>query len=277
MEKICTVLWKPEGVSDDAFRDALLSEAPELARAGAKFLRIDVVDGHVAAGTKVRVGRMDPPKSACVHYWVHEADARGPIEARLARRASKLAAFLVVESEPIRNTTQVAPPGGRTPGFDLVTCIEPKDGLPYDEFIRLWHEEHRVVAEETQSTFGYVRNEIVRALTPGAPASYKRPIRDRGNTMNFKPLHDRLLLEPITAETKTKAGIIIPDTAQEKPMQGKVVAVGKGKRLEDGRLQPLGVKVGDKVIYGKWSGTEVKLDGKDHVILKEEDLFGILG
>jgi hypothetical protein len=169
MEKICTVLWKPDGVSDDAFRDALLSEAPELARAGAKFLRIDVVDSHVAAGAKVRVGRMDPPKSACVHYWVHEADARGPIEARLARRASKLAAFLVVESEPIRNTTQVAPLGQRTPGFDLVTCIEPKDGLPYDEFITLWHEEHRAVALETQSTFGYVRNEIVRALTPDAP------------------------------------------------------------------------------------------------------------
>ena len=79
----------------------------------------------------------------------------------------------------------------------------------------------------------------------------------------------------MTAETKTKAGIIIPDTAQEKPMQGEVVAVGKGKRLEDGRLQELGVKVGDKVIYGKWSGTEVKLDGVEHVILKEEDLFGI--
>ena len=95
--------------------------------------------------------------------------------------------------------------------------------------------------------------------------------------MKFKPLHDRLLLKPISAETKTKSGIIIPDTAQEKPQQGEVVAVGGGKRLEDGRLQPMGVKVGDKVIYGKWSGTEVKLDGVDHVILKEEDLFGILG
>jgi len=94
--------------------------------------------------------------------------------------------------------------------------------------------------------------------------------------MKFKPLHDRLLLKPILAETKTKAGIIIPDTAQEKPQQGQVVAVGGGKRLEDGRLQPMGVKVGDKVIYGKWSGTEVKLDGVDHVILKEEDLFGIV-
>ena len=95
--------------------------------------------------------------------------------------------------------------------------------------------------------------------------------------MKFKPLHDRLLLKPLSAETKTKAGIIIPDTAQEKPQQGKVVAVGAGKRLEDGRLIPMDVKVGDKVIYGKWSGTEVKLDGKDHVILKEEDLFGVLG
>ncbi len=95
--------------------------------------------------------------------------------------------------------------------------------------------------------------------------------------MKFKPLHDRLLLKPVTAETRTKGGLIIPDTAQEKPMQGKVVAVGKGRRLEDGRLQPLDVKIGDTVLYGKWSGTEVKLGGDDHVILKEEDLFGIVG
>ena len=95
--------------------------------------------------------------------------------------------------------------------------------------------------------------------------------------MKFKPLHDRLLVKPMTAETKTKAGIIIPDTAQEKPMQGEVVAVGKGRRLEDGRLQALDVKVGDKVIYGKWSGTEVKLGGSDLVILKEEALFGVVG
>lgn len=95
--------------------------------------------------------------------------------------------------------------------------------------------------------------------------------------MKFKPLHDRLLLKPVAAETRTKGGLIIPDTAQEKPMQGKVVAVGKGRRLEDGRLQALDVKVGDTVIYGKWSGTEVKIGGEDHVILKEEDLFGVVG
>jgi chaperonin GroES len=114
-------------------------------------------------------------------------------------------------------------------------------------------------------------------LTPSAAATYKQPVPDEENVMKFKPLHDRLLLKPMTAETKTKAGIIIPDTAQEKPMQGEVLAVGKGKRMEDGSLQQLDVKVGDKVLYGKWSGTEVKLDGVDHVILKEEDLFGILG
>ena len=95
--------------------------------------------------------------------------------------------------------------------------------------------------------------------------------------MKFKPLHDRLLLKPMTAETKTKGGLIIPDTAQEKPMQGEVVAIGKGKRLEDGRLQAIDVKIGDKVIYGRWSGTEVKIGGVDHVILKEEDLFGVVG
>ncbi|MBL8675631.1 MAG: co-chaperone GroES [Rhodospirillales bacterium] len=95
--------------------------------------------------------------------------------------------------------------------------------------------------------------------------------------MKFKPLHDRLLLEPVEAETKTKGGIIIPDTAQEKPMQGKVVSTGKGTRLEDGRLQPMDVKAGDVVLYGKWSGTEVKLGGKDYVILKESDIMGVVG
>lgn len=169
MEKICTVLWKPEGASDDAFRDALLAEAPELVRRGAQQLRIDAVDGHVAAGTRVRISKMERPKSALVGYWVHEADVRGAVEERLARLSSRLVSYLVVESEPILNTKHVAPRGSRTPGFNLVTCIEPKDGLPYAEFIERWHKEHRAVALETQSTFGYVRNEIVRALTPGAP------------------------------------------------------------------------------------------------------------
>jgi len=93
----------------------------------------------------------------------------------------------------------------------------------------------------------------------------------------FRPLGDRLLVEPIAAETKSKGGIIIPDTAGEKPTRGKVLATGPGARAEDGRLIALDVKVGDVVLYGKWSGTEVKLDGRDLVIMKESDVFGIEG
>ena len=95
--------------------------------------------------------------------------------------------------------------------------------------------------------------------------------------MKIRPLYDRIVVKRVEEKEQMQGGLYIPDSAKEKPQEGEVVAVGKGKRLEDGRLQPLGVKVGDKVIYGKWSGTEVKLDGKDHVILKEEDLFGVLG
>jgi chaperonin GroES len=93
----------------------------------------------------------------------------------------------------------------------------------------------------------------------------------------FRPLGDRILIEPVAAETKSKGGIIIPETAGEKPTRGKVLAVGPGARAEDGRLIKLDVKVGDTVLYGKWSGTEVKLDGKDRVILKESDVLGIEG
>jgi chaperonin GroES len=92
----------------------------------------------------------------------------------------------------------------------------------------------------------------------------------------FKPLHDRVLVKALESEEKTRGGIIIPDTAKEKPMQGKVVAVGPGARGEDGKLQPIGVKVGDKVLYGKWSGTEVKIDGDDLLIVKESDILGVV-
>ena len=94
--------------------------------------------------------------------------------------------------------------------------------------------------------------------------------------MNFKPLHDRIAVLPVPGEEKTTGGIIIPDTAKEKPMQGKVVAVGNGLRDKDGKLVPLEVKVGDIVMYGKWGGTEVKIDGKDIVIMKESDIMGIV-
>jgi chaperonin GroES len=93
----------------------------------------------------------------------------------------------------------------------------------------------------------------------------------------FRPLHDRVVVKRIDAEQKTAGGIIIPDTAQEKPQQGEVIAVGPGARDEAGKLVPLDVKAGDKVLFGKWSGTEVKIDGQDLLIMKESDILGIVG
>ena len=94
--------------------------------------------------------------------------------------------------------------------------------------------------------------------------------------MGFRPLHDRVLVRRVEAEEKTLGGIIIPDTAKEKPMEGEVVAVGPGARGEDGAVQPLDVKAGDRVLFGKWSGTEVKLDVEDLIIMKESDLMGVI-
>jgi len=92
----------------------------------------------------------------------------------------------------------------------------------------------------------------------------------------FRPLHDRVVVRRIDAEQKTKGGIIIPDTAQEKPSQGEIVAVGPGGRDEAGKLIPIDLKAGDKVLFGKWSGTEVKLDGEELLIMKESDIMGVL-
>ena len=94
--------------------------------------------------------------------------------------------------------------------------------------------------------------------------------------MNFRPLHDRVLVRRIEQEERTAGGVIIPDTAKEKPMEGEVIAVGPGARDEKGTLQPLDVKAGNRVLFGKWSGTEVKLDGEELMIMKESDIMGIL-
>ena len=94
--------------------------------------------------------------------------------------------------------------------------------------------------------------------------------------MKFRPLHDRVLVESLDSEEKTSGGIIIPDTAKEKPQEGKVIAVGPGLRSEDGKITPMDVKVGDHVLFGKWSGTEVKVDGKDYSIMKESDIMGVI-
>ncbi|MDI9848003.1 co-chaperone GroES [Rhodoblastus sp. 17X3] len=95
--------------------------------------------------------------------------------------------------------------------------------------------------------------------------------------MAFRPLHDRVVVKRLDSEEKTKGGIIIPDTAKEKPQEGEIVAVGPGARDEAGKLVPLDVKAGDRVLFGKWSGTEVKIDGQDLLIMKESDILGIVG
>ena len=94
--------------------------------------------------------------------------------------------------------------------------------------------------------------------------------------MKFRPLHDRVLVRRIEQNEKTAGGIIIPDTVKEKPMEGEILAVGSGSRNEDGKIVPLDVKAGDRVLFGKWSGTEVKIDGEDLIIMKESDLLGII-
>ena len=95
--------------------------------------------------------------------------------------------------------------------------------------------------------------------------------------MSFRPLHDRVVVKRVAEEEKTKGGIIIPDTAKEKPQEGEIVAVGSGARDESGKLVPLDVKAGDRILFGKWSGTEVKLNGEDLLIMKESDIMGIIG
>ena len=94
--------------------------------------------------------------------------------------------------------------------------------------------------------------------------------------MSFRPLHDRVLVKRVKEEEKTKGGIIIPDTVKEKPQEGKIIAVGSGVRGDDGKVTPLDVKVGDRVLFGKWSGTEVTLDGEELIIMKESDILGVV-
>ena len=94
--------------------------------------------------------------------------------------------------------------------------------------------------------------------------------------MKIRPLQDRLIVKRVAEEEKTKGGIIIPDTAKEKPLEGKVIAVGNGKVLEDGKVRPLDIRAGDRILFGKYAGTEVKIEGDDHLILREEDVLGVI-
>jgi chaperonin GroES len=101
--------------------------------------------------------------------------------------------------------------------------------------------------------------------------------KEESSNMKFRPLHDRVVVRRLEGEEKTKGGIIIPDTAKEKPQEGEIIAVGPGGRDESGKLIPVDVKTGDKVLFGKWSGTEVKIDGQELLIMKESDIMGVIG
>jgi len=169
MEKLAYVVWKPGAEADDRFKQRLLEEVAPRLRSRSSGLRISVVDDDVAAGAKLRLGKQNPPKAGLVSFWLEQSQERAEAEAILAAACERMAGYLVVESRPLVNRTQRAPAGARTPGFALVSCIEAKDGLSHEEFIRLWYELQRDTALETQSTFGYVRNEVIRALTPDAP------------------------------------------------------------------------------------------------------------
>ena len=119
---------------------------------------------------------------------------------------------------------------------------------------------------------------VAGTLHVGVPTLYRFNIEIRGKpAMGFRPLHDRVLVRRVDAEEKSKGGIIIPDTAKEKPQEGEVVAVGGGTRADDGKVTPLDVKAGDRILFGKWSGTEVVLEGEDLIIMKESDILGIVG
>jgi chaperonin GroES len=120
----------------------------------------------------------------------------------------------------------------------------------------------------------------VSANAPATPDGGRFNIRTEGKNMaksKFRPLHDRVVVRRVESEEKSKGGIIIPDTAKEKPQEGEIVAVGSGARDDNGKLVPLDVKAGDRVLFGKWSGTEVKLNGEELLIMKESDIMGIIG
>jgi chaperonin GroES len=126
-----------------------------------------------------------------------------------------------------------------------------------------------LVAEKGPSLYQY-------CIANVADARHQKPDKLERNAMRFRPLHDRVMIRRVDALGKTTGGIIIPDTAQEKPMEGEIVAVGPGARDEKGTVVPLEVKAGDRILFGKWSGSEIKLDGEDLLIMNESDIMGVI-
>lgn len=170
MEKLVYLLREPIETPGSAIRDLLFSTASAMESAGAHRISVNVDDEAVAEGKGVTIGKLKPPIRAMVSFWMENSDDRSAAESMLRDAAAEIAGYLVVESVPTVNTAQRAPTGKRTPGVSLVTCINQLATLPREDFWKLWYEDHKIVAQETQSTFGYVRNTVVRPLTEDAPA-----------------------------------------------------------------------------------------------------------
>jgi len=166
MEKLAYVLWKGDTPAD-AFRDRLLAKLPtRLPMLGAESVAISVVDSDVAAGANLHKGSRKP--DALLTFWMECSQDRAPLEERIAYFTQRMAGYLVVESRPLVHESPV-PPGERTPGFNLVGFILPKPGMSHEAFVKHWYDVQRDTAIETQTSFNYVRNEVVRPLTPEAP------------------------------------------------------------------------------------------------------------
>jgi hypothetical protein len=171
MEKLVYVLWKSPGASAVEFSNAMLGEVcPSIERLGVHGLTVNLADEAIGDAVSARLTRLDPALDGTLNFWLDSADDRGPYEQAIARATSRSAGYLVVESVPLVNRTQRAEPRERTPGINMIACLERPDRMAWDAWIDHWHGHHRKVALETQCTFHYVRNVVVRALTAGAPA-----------------------------------------------------------------------------------------------------------
>jgi hypothetical protein len=171
MEKLVYVLWRSPNASPADFRQAMLDDAcPRIEELGVHGLTVNLADEAVGKAVSARLTRLDPPLDGTLNFWLDSADDRGPYEEAIAQVTSRSAGYLVVESVPIVNRTQRSKPGERTPGINMIACLERPKRIAWDAWVEHWHGPHRQVALETQCTFHYVRNVVVRALTKGAPA-----------------------------------------------------------------------------------------------------------
>jgi len=170
MEKLVYVLWKRPEQSAEELRDELLGpRARQLTELGAREIALSVADEHVAYAQGSVISQMKQPITATLSFWLDTHLDRGPLEAVLREVAARLAGYLVSESVPIVNTTQRAKPGERTPGINSIGFLEKPEHLAYDDWLELWQGQHTRVAIETQSTFLYIQNAVIRALTDDAP------------------------------------------------------------------------------------------------------------